>query len=106
MDIDKIKDMVDGKLNENWSDTDRENALIAIVHLMGEAFLNMLEDSTNNANVHELLEWCYPDIDKLPGSDEDEDQTEYISRLEAFEDMLCIAAKPTIAMMYVDKPTK
>ena len=106
MDIDKIKDMVDGKLNENWSDIDRENALIAIVHLMGEAFLNMLEDSTNNANVHELLEWCYPDIDKLPGSDEDEDQTEYISRLEAFEDMLCIAAKPTIAMMYVDKRTK
>ena len=106
MDIDKIKDMVDGKLNENWSDIDRENALIAIVHLMGEAFLNMLEDSTNNANVHELLEWCYPDIDKLPGSDEDEDQTEYISRLEAFEDMLCIAAKPAVAMIYANKRTK
>lgn len=95
--------MIDGKLNENWSDTDRENALIAIVHMMGEAFLNMLEDPTNNANTHELLEWCYPDIDNLPGSDEDEDQTEYISRLEAFEDMLCIAAKPAIAMIYANK---
>jgi len=106
MDIDKIKDMIDHDLTNGLSENERENALIAIVHLMGEAFLNMLEDSTNDANVHELLEWCYPDIDKLPGSDEDEDQTEYISRLEAFEDMLCIAAKPTIAMMYADKDKK
>lgn len=70
----------------------REDAVVSIVQLCGEAFLNMLEDCTNNANVHELLEWTYPEVGDLPGNDEDEDQTQYIRHLEAFEDMIHIAA--------------
>ena len=100
MDLKRIEDMVRGPMTKHWSDRDRENALIDIVHLLGESFLDMLENPQSTANVHELMEWCYPDTDDLPGSDEDEEQTEYIRRLEAFEDMLCIAAKPAVAVMY------
>tara|TARA_B100001013_G_scaffold331809_1_gene247646 strand:+ start:4695 stop:4946 length:252 start_codon:yes stop_codon:yes gene_type:complete len=70
----------------------KQEALLDIVMLCGPAFLDMLEDITNNANVHELLEWAFPEINDLPGSDEDEDQTEYISHLESFEGLLSEAA--------------
>ena len=72
--------------------TTREDAIVSIATMCGEAFLNILEDHTNNANVHELLEWTYPAIADLPGTDKDEDQDEYIRHLEAFEDMIHIAA--------------
>ena len=39
----------------------------------------------------ELFEWCYPQVDDLPGSDEDPDQEEYIAGLEAFEGDLATA---------------
>lgn len=39
----------------------------------------------------ELFEWCYPQVDDMPGSDEDPDQEEYIAGLEAFEGDLATA---------------
>ena len=48
-------------------------------------------DGTPGNWVPELFEWCYPQVDELPGSDEDPDQEEYIAGLEDFESSLAIA---------------
>ena len=59
---------------------DREIVLLDIVKFMGPEFSKMI---FKDARVHELLEYCRPEVDDLP--DGDDNQDEYIAHLEAFE---------------------
>lgn len=62
--------------------SDFENHLMTILRLMGPKAYELIHEVACH---HELLELARPEVDELPGTDEDEDQTEYIAHIDGFE---------------------
>jgi len=59
---------------------DREKVLYDICDIMGPEMGKLI---LKDARVHELLEYCRPEVDDMP--DGDDNQDEYIAHLEDFE---------------------
>ena len=69
--------------------SDFENHLMAILRLMGPKSYELIHEVACH---HELLELARPEVDDLPGTDEDEDQSEYIAHIDGFEAKMNINA--------------
>ena len=70
----------------------REIVLLDIAKICGVEFSKYLFNS-DTCLTHQLLEYCRPEVDDLPGSDEDEDQDKYIAHLEDFEANIMVACE-------------